>query len=465
MASTLLFALLLSLALVNGAPTPSASPTTAKPTAAPTQLQGQWQNWKKRWQRSYNSSREDDNRRTVYASNLKLAAARNAAEGGRQVHGETIFSDLSPSEFASMLSYRPSTQTKRPSFARDARELAAGATFSPSLGLVDWSATLTSQVRDQGYCGSCWAFSAVEQVEADVKRVLGQTVVLSTQQVTSCTSAAMGCNGGSPLDAYAYMSRGEEPESAYPYTSGAAGRTGRCVADLTKSVVVVTAYYQITAADASATETAMAAYVQNTGPLSIAISADVWSTYTGGILTVCPSANVNHAAQLVAIDGINGVWKIRNSWSAAWGENGYLRLKFGSNLCALTALATYTSPALYKPPSPAPSSPPATNPTTAPVNQPSKKPSSPPVAWPTWAPVAVQTKRPTNLPVVSPTPAPSSSGIPSPAPSFRPSTSPVALSTRQPNAGGGGGDRGRDKDRDERGGGRGGGREGGGDAK
>ena len=67
---------------------------------------------------------------------------------------------------------------------------------SATLGLVDWSGKYTTPVKDQGYCGSCWAFSATEQIESDAIRTLGVTYVLSPEQITQCDTTSYGCNGG-----------------------------------------------------------------------------------------------------------------------------------------------------------------------------------------------------------------------------------------------------------------------------
>ena len=167
----------------------------------------------------------------------------------------------------------------------------------------------------KGYCGSCWAFSATEQLESDSMRVLGTSFILSPQQIVSCDTAWYGCSGGWPYGGFDYIQQfgGQEQESAYPYTSGTTGDTGVCTADSKAAVMSLTDYYQITGSNAAATEAAMATYVGTTGPLSICVDANNWSSYRGGIMTKCGN-QIDHAVQLVAVSTDEGYWKVRNSW-------------------------------------------------------------------------------------------------------------------------------------------------------
>jgi len=109
--------------------------------------------------------------------------------------------------------------------------------------LVDWTGTLTTPVKDQAQCGSCWAFSATEQFESDIMRVTGTTLVLSPQQIVSCSKVNAGCNGGNTETAYSYVKRfgGQELESDYPYTSQR-GVSGSCSSDAKKAAATMTGY-------------------------------------------------------------------------------------------------------------------------------------------------------------------------------------------------------------------------------
>jgi len=114
---------------------------------------------------------------------------------------------------------------------------------------VDWSGIYTTPVKDQGYCGSCWAFSAVEQVESDTMRTSGNTFILSPEQVTDCAYKA-GCQGGATEKAYKYIqdAGGLQSNDDYPYTASTyAGKSGDCV-DTTNgksALVTVTKFHEI----------------------------------------------------------------------------------------------------------------------------------------------------------------------------------------------------------------------------
>ena len=199
--------------------------------------------------------------------------------------------------------------------------------------VVDWTGIYTTPVKNQGYCGSCWAFSATSQIESDSMRTLGTSYILSPEQITQCDTKSKGCNGGWTENAFNYVinNGGIETDAVYPYTSGANGVTGTCKADKTKNVIKVSKYYTVSG------ETNMATYVQNTGPLSVCLDASSWNSYTGGIMSSCGNS-VDHCVQAVGVYPVSsgGYWKVRNQWGTSWGESGFIRLAYGKNTCDIT---------------------------------------------------------------------------------------------------------------------------------
>jgi C1A family cysteine protease len=171
-------------------------------------------------------------------------------------------------------------------------------------------------------------------------RILGVSYVLSSEQTTQCTNYVVGggCNGGFTESAYHYIktSGGLVQDSDYPYTKTTyEGVTGACTVDTSEDVVTLTGFTTITG------ESNMANYVLSTGPLSVCVAAEVWNTYTSGVLSVCPGG-VDHCVQAVGVNtGANGYWKVRNSWGTRWGESGYIRLAYGKNTCQITDDPTY----------------------------------------------------------------------------------------------------------------------------
>jgi len=267
---------------------------------------------------------------------LKMSDLRNEAEakhGGSAVHGVTKFSDMSQAEFES-------TYLKADLTMKEKAEVAV-VNGEVTTSVVDWSGVLTTPVKNQGYCGSCWAFSATEQIESDSMRTLGTSYILSPEQITQCDKTSAGCNGGWTERAYSYVQKagGIETEASYPYTSYS-GTTGTCTFSASKTVIKVTGYKTISG------ESSMASYVQSTGPLSVCLDAESWNSYTGGIMSVC-GKSVDHCVQAVGVYPVSasagGYWKVRNSWGTSWGESGYIRLAYGANTCDITNDPTYTT--------------------------------------------------------------------------------------------------------------------------
>jgi len=304
-----------------------------------------WNSFKQEYNKKY-SAEEEAHRFQIFLENMKIADKRNEAElshGGSATHGITRFSDLTQEEFQTHYLASKINKNKNSTDLKtviDHVEYEGGATSK------DWAGVLTTPVKDQGYCGSCWAFSATEQLESDAMRVLKTSYILSVEQTTQCTNYLIGggCNGGYTESAYKYIKSagGLVQDSDYPYTKTTyEGYTGACTVNLSKAVVSLTGYTQITG------ESNMANYVLSTGPLSVCVAAEVWNSYTGGILSTCPGG-VDHCVQAVGVDTstINGYWKVRNSWGTRWGEGGYIRISYGSNTCQITDDPTYVAPIL-----------------------------------------------------------------------------------------------------------------------
>jgi hypothetical protein len=228
---------------------------------------------------------------------------------------------------------------------------------------VDWrqaQPAVVTAVKDQGSCGDCWAHSVTEAIESSYARATGNLLVLSQQQVTSCTpqnNSCFGCGGSFPGLGYDYVAGGGATASfglveewAYSFTSWQ-GDSGTCNATLTKPMadglktnVQITNWTRVTPNN----ETAIKEALTFLGPLGISVDASTWQSYESGVFTDCSpyepygSFGLDHAVQLVGY-GYDGVydmdyWIVRNSWSAGFGENGYIRIaRGGTPQCGLTA--------------------------------------------------------------------------------------------------------------------------------
>uniref|UniRef100_A0A7S3K3B7 Peptidase C1A papain C-terminal domain-containing protein n=1 Tax=Aureoumbra lagunensis TaxID=44058 RepID=A0A7S3K3B7_9STRA len=234
--------------------------------------------------------------------------------------------------------------------------------------VVDWSVNATTAIKDQGSCGSCWAFSTIEGVESSLflqSGVLPES--LSTEELVDCDKVDAGCNGGDIPTACRYLERKNvDTDADYPDKSSKSGRTQSCSWDSGEYVAAVTSYSfaipECSQGDCSnQDEYALAAALKKYGPLSICVNSGEdqtgdWAKYTSGIASGNCKAKahlIDHCVQLVGVDttASEPFWKVRNSWGSSWGEDGFIRLPFGQdNYCcvaceAVIIEATYTSTA------------------------------------------------------------------------------------------------------------------------
>lgn len=201
-------------------------------------------------------------------------------------------------------------------------------------------------VRDQGNCGSCWAFGSVASLESMVAKKFGKLLDLSEQEIVSCATqgGVMGCNGGSSVGAWEYSSVNPlVSEQNYPYVSGLSGTTGKCksMKNNERLVSATGSYKRIVKEDD------IRSALVGEGAVAIGISADnaCFMNYKSGILdpTNCPcGGEVDHLIAVVGYGNENGTdyWIVRNSWGTGWGEKGYVRFKRNVNQCQMMSFAT-----------------------------------------------------------------------------------------------------------------------------
>lgn len=293
-----------------------------------------FQLFQQKYGKTYSDS-EFPKRAAVFAENLEKVQARNLEHmlvGGDAVFGVTQFMDLTEAEFkATYLSgYIPPTGN---STRVVPKMVGAPATT------VDWRTKgVITPVKNQGQCGSCWAFSTTAAIES-YGALSGKykLEVLSPQQINSCDKVDQGCNGGNTETAYGYVKKagGIESNSNYPYTSGS-GITGRCKFNSADIAESITGYTSIAKGESNL-KTAV-----NSGPASICVAASAFQTYTSGILKICPG-QIDHCVQVVGYDDANSppYWTVRNSWATSWGEQGYIRVESGRDLCHIADDATF----------------------------------------------------------------------------------------------------------------------------
>jgi len=259
-------------------------------------------------------------------------------ELGSGKYGITPFSDLSEEEFQQQrltpawdLSKRPENEAPEVDSSNDAD---APASF-------DWrDKGAVTDVKNQGQCGSCWAFSTTGNVEGQWFVKKGKLISLSEQELVDCDKVDFGCNGGLPSHAYKEIVRlgGLMTEQAYPYSAA----KGTCRFQAPQAVVYVNGSVGI-----SQNEGQMATWLASNGPISIGINAKAMQHYTGGIShpwgITCNKHELNHGVLIVGYgtsDTKEPYWIVKNSWGPDWGTKGYYYVYRGDGTCGLNTMCT-----------------------------------------------------------------------------------------------------------------------------
>jgi len=310
--------------------------------------------WKVAYGKAYATVEEEARRFEAFLLNKGLVEAAHLQETLGVTLALNEFADRAPGEFTAERNGLQSTAMPRPS----STHIPSGQAIPLS---VDWREKgLVAEVKNQGSCGSCWAFSTVVSIEGQHAKNSGTLVPLSEQNLVDCVknevipgqgwneTCCSGCKGGLMADAFQYMidhqHGGIDTEAAYPYT----GLSGKCAFKATQEGAAISKWVAIPQGD----EDALLDAVATVGPVSIGVDAAIgWQLYSGGILKprLC-SSDPKHLDHGVAIVGygsevVKGTstdyWIIRNSWGKRWGESGYLRIVRGQNACGLANAASY----------------------------------------------------------------------------------------------------------------------------
>lgn len=292
--------------------------------------------WQFQFNRTYDSEDERWRRFSIFKENIQKIEQHNADLTNSFKMKMNKFGDLHHSEFKKRYSggynYKPSASRQT---EKDYHNLTSLQLRAPRIGdypkNVDWAdpkLKKMSSVKDQLYCGGCWAFAVADATESRFAIKYKRPVVeLSIQELIDCDHNGVneGCVGGNLPEGYDYIidEKGLCTSHDYKFT----GYDQRCKKVVCKKKSGRIRDYGIVIPD---NEVALREAVAQ-GPVAIAIEADAEAMqfYDRGILTTkkC-GVNVDHAVTIVGYGEDRGrkYWKIKNSWSSEWGEGGYMRL-------------------------------------------------------------------------------------------------------------------------------------------
>ncbi|KAG6545013.1 hypothetical protein Mapa_013705 [Marchantia paleacea] len=300
-----------------------------------------FESWMHQQSKIYSDEAEKSARFNIFKANLRRIEEHNSKPSSYKL-GLTKFADLSQEEFkAKYLKTRfrrNDRSSQAPTFSYANVEAVPKA--------VDWRKKgAVTAIKDQGECGSCWAFSTIGGVEGINQIRTGNLVSLSEQELVSCdvTANTQGCEGGYMDYGYEFIAQngGVDSERDYPYTA----EDDSCNSHKEKKVAAtITSYEDVPANSEKDLQKAVA-----NQPVSVAIDAGDgdFQLYTSGIYDGTCGTELDHGVVAVGYGTSGGTdfWIVKNSWGESWGEEGYIRMQRNvdapEGLCGIAMEASY----------------------------------------------------------------------------------------------------------------------------
>jgi len=328
----------------------------------------EWIAFKTKYQKHYASDADEANRyQTFLKSKARVAKLNHLNKKAGDAFGINWMSDRYEEEKHKKGHVKPKGWVP----TAPVKEFKSAARSPPS---INWRDTeVITAIKNQGQCGSCWAFSATEAIESQM--ILGTggkfAVALSPQQIASCapstgTYGCDGCNGGFTEGAYEYVKSAPGLANSFyiPYEQSLTESQATASCPTTKVQQIDGELQQLTGAYAQVTgykyavppctsgsctnqDLAKLAQALEETPISVCVNAGSWNDYVGGVMTsaACGPMGADYQDHCVMATGFNATaptpyWIVRNSWASTWGEDGYIYLEMAENTCGLADDAT-----------------------------------------------------------------------------------------------------------------------------
>jgi len=297
-----------------------------------------WQLWKATHNKQYTDIYEEKVRFTIWQDNVRRITKFNRKSSSLALR-MNHFGDMTTTEF----------KFKMNGFLMGSKSKSGSTFLTPTYAQipksVDWRTKgYVSEVKNQGQCGSCWAFSTTGALEGQHFRKSGKMLDLSEQNLVDCSTSYgnNGCQGGLMDNAFKYIKEngGIDTEESYPYE----GANGQCRFKKADVGADDTGFVDIPEGDEAALKNASA----TVGPISIAIDASHFSFqfYHKGVYDEpqCSSKQLDHGVLLVGYGAEDGkdFWLVKNSWGEKWGLKGYIQMSRNKqNQCGVASKASY----------------------------------------------------------------------------------------------------------------------------
>jgi len=303
-------------------------------------LESSFNSWSQFYAKKYSSEQEAAYRLSVYKSNLEYVEEHNRRNLGFTL-GMNKFADLTAEEFKVLFN---GMRINASQIVQSGNVL----THDDRIDLpdsVDWRTKgVVTAVKNQGQCGSCWAFSTTGSVEGMSAIKTGKLVSLSEQNLVDCSGSFgnYGCNGGLMDSAFKYIiaNKGIDTEASYPYTA----RDGNCKFNRANVGATISSYADVQSKSESALQNAIA----NLGPISVAIDAghSSFQLYKSGVYyePKCSPTQLDHGVLAVGYGTDSGkdYYIVKNSWGTDWGMQGYILMSRNkNNNCGIATMSSY----------------------------------------------------------------------------------------------------------------------------